>query len=357
MEREIQYASKQDRHPHLQWASVALLIFTGLFTLASLVLTVFVMSVPELEKDYSFNMINIIVSQLCCMLPPVVIVCHIKKYDFLTVMRLRKGINFLQVLMLIGISFGLIYVANGINSIFLGILEIFTGYAPSGSDLPIETLPQMIFAAFLYGLLPAFCEEFFFRGLVMRAFERFSAFAAIVFSAAIFGIMHGNLQQVLFAAVIGVVLAIVVRQTDSLVPAMIIHFTNNFLAMVINFVQTSSGVVEEQVAVTPMDTISSGITLVVSGLPILAILIPFIFYTKKRNLKKYGRKDPDELHKGYAAAIQAGNVRYTADGAAVPMNPAGRIPVFAYIALGVFLATQITNILTDFLVGIGVLGV
>ncbi|MBR3750820.1 MAG: CPBP family intramembrane metalloprotease [Clostridia bacterium] len=344
----------QQRHPHLQWASVALLIFTGLFTLASLVLTAFVIVSPELENDYSFNMINIIVSQLCCMLPPVVVVCHIKKADFLTVMRLRKGINFLQVLLLIGISFGLIYVANGVNSIFLGVLELTTGYVPSGSELPIDTLPQMIFAAFLYGLLPAFCEEFFFRGLVMRAFERFSAFAAIVFSALIFGIMHGNLQQVLFAAVIGVVLAVVVRQSDSIVPAMVIHFTNNFLAMVINFI--NSGAAEEEVVMTPVDTITGGFSLVIAGMPILALLIPYIFYTKKRNLKKYGRRDPEELSKGYADLVQAGNLRFTSEGA-VKMNPAGRLPVLAYVGLGVFLVTQLTNILTEFLIGIGVLGV
>ncbi len=356
MENRVQYANKQDRHPHLQWTAIALLILMVLGNIASTVLRAIATSVPGIVQDYSFNMINVIVSQLVCMLLPVIIVCNIKKYDFLTVMRLRKGVNFLQVLMLIGISFGLIYVANGINQVFMGLLEGFTGYRPSGSGLNVQTVPQAIFTAFLYGILPAFCEEFFFRGLVLRSFERFSAFAAIVLSAVIFGIMHGNLQQLLFASVIGVVFAIVVRYTDSIVPAMIMHFTNNFFAAITSYISSIVSSSEAQVDPTFIETISSGVSLVTLGLPILAIIVPYILYTRKRNERKYGKKDPEEVKKGYAGMIQQGNVAVTPDGA-VQLNPAGSKPVLAYIALGIYISSELFNILIDFLSGTGVLGV
>ena len=217
---------------------------------------------------------------------------------------------------------------------------------------------QMLFTALLYGMLPAFCEEFFFRGLIMRSLERFSPVMAVVGSAVLFGIMHGNLAQLLFATVIGLVLAIVVRRTDSLLPAMIIHFANNFIAIIITFVQQqliSSGAMENALAATPIETIATSIGMIISGAPFVGIIIPYIIYTKNRNKKKYGNPDPEELRKGYTEVLQSQNVTFR-NGEAVQVDRAGRVRVLAYVLMALFLASQLGSIILEFAVGTGLLG-
>ena len=103
---------RQSKHPHLLISAIALTVFTLLYSIVSVGLSAYVGIYPDARDDYSFNMILILLSQLACMLPPVLIMCGIRKMDFLSVMRLRKGVNFIQILMLLGISYGLIYVAN-----------------------------------------------------------------------------------------------------------------------------------------------------------------------------------------------------------------------------------------------------
>lgn len=54
---------------------------------------------------------------------------------------------------------------------------------------------------------------------------------AIIISALLFGLMHANIRQTLYTFVGGIVLAILAIKTRSILPAMIIHFTNNAVAV------------------------------------------------------------------------------------------------------------------------------
>lgn len=74
-------------------------------------------------------------------------------------------------------------------------------------------------------------EEMFFRGLLLERLSRsWSALAAVVVSAAVFGIIHLNPPQSLNAFVIAVVMGFIYLQTRSLVPVIVIHAINNGLA-------------------------------------------------------------------------------------------------------------------------------
>ena len=82
---------------------------------------------------------------------------------------------------------------------------------------------------FIYAcLIVPVTEELIYRGLCLRYAQRFGRVFAIVFSAALFGIMHGNLPQAGFAFYIGLVLGTVAVEY-SIVYAMLLHFINNFL--------------------------------------------------------------------------------------------------------------------------------
>ncbi len=103
--------------------------------------------------------------------------------------------------------------------------------------------PQMEDPAGFFGLaltvlasafLPALVEEFAFRGVVMGLLRPFGDGFAIVVSAVLFGLMHGNLVQAPFAVVVGLGLGYITVAARSMWPAIAAHFLNNLLATLFN---------------------------------------------------------------------------------------------------------------------------
>ncbi len=344
-EYTMEPAAAEKRFPPLTVSGGALLLFMGLFFTFSLVLSFLCACKPELQSDYGFNMINIIVSQLVCMLAPVLICMQISGCDFTASMRLRRGINGVQLLLLLPVAAGAFFFANGANSLFVTLLEQI-GYKPAGDSFTVSTLPQLIFASLLYGLLPAFCEEVFFRGMVMRSFERFSPKTAVLMSAMLFGIMHGNLQQVFFAFIFGVILAVADLEADSLVPSMLLHFANNFVAMLLTNMPDNA---EEAAEYTPAEQLfSMGIWIVLGGALLAAGLFGYIYYTRRRNRRLTGSDKPAELMPGFAGYLDSVRPGDPVTGRGGKAQRAGKRPALGYIALGLFIAAEAGMILLDF---------
>lgn len=101
-----------------------------------------------------------------------------------------------------------------------------TPTAPDTSVLTGLLLPILTTA-----ILPAFCEEFANRGLLLNGLlTENNARRSILFTAICFGLLHYNINQAIYAVFVGLVVGSLVYYTKSIFPAMIVHFTNNFLA-------------------------------------------------------------------------------------------------------------------------------
>ena len=83
-------------------------------------------------------------------------------------------------------------------------------------------LPMFLYA----GILGPIAEEILFRGLVLRSLRPYGKKFAIVVSAILFGLFHGNLMQVPFAFVVGLVLGYVALEY-SIGWAVVLHVMNN----------------------------------------------------------------------------------------------------------------------------------
>ena len=91
-------------------------------------------------------------------------------------------------------------------------------------------------ALFVIALAPAVCEELLFRGVVFHAVKAgHRTAAACAVTAVLFGCFHMSLVKFLPTGLMGLVLCIVVWQTGSIYPAMLMHFMNNALSVVISF--------------------------------------------------------------------------------------------------------------------------
>jgi len=82
---------------------------------------------------------------------------------------------------------------------------------------------------FLYiTILGPIAEELLFRGLILRLLRHCGKQGAIVFSALLFGLFHGNVVQIPFAFLVGLVLGYTAAEY-SIVWAMVLHIINNLV--------------------------------------------------------------------------------------------------------------------------------
>ena len=80
----------------------------------------------------------------------------------------------------------------------------------------------------LVALVGPVVEELFFRGAIERTLLRkYKPWVAIVVSGLIFGIVHMNPAQVVFASLAGMLLGWLYWRTRSLIPCMVVHVLNN----------------------------------------------------------------------------------------------------------------------------------
>ncbi len=107
--------------------------------------------------------------------------------------------------------------------------------------------------------LPSILEEVAFRGVILTMFLRFyNQPKAILFSAVGFGVIHlGNMLsggdpvwvtgQAVWAAIIGLFYGYVTIKTNSLLPAMIVHYLGNLFMPALNAYIQANATIPEQV--------------------------------------------------------------------------------------------------------------
>lgn len=92
----------------------------------------------------------------------------------------------------------------------------------------INMAPSLGLLLFFMAVLPAVCEEFAFRGVILRGLRKpLGNSGAILISAVLFGATHTILQQSLSAAVLGLVIGLVCVRTGNLLACIAFHAVYN----------------------------------------------------------------------------------------------------------------------------------
>lgn len=133
-------------------------------------------------------------------------------------------------ILMIFIGLGASMVGNFATNLLSIIMSLFniTFTAPDFSP-PVGLVPQIVFL-FHLSVLPAFFEEFAFRGVILARLRKFGDGFAILISAILFGVMHGNFVQAPFAFILGLALGYFYVLTGSIWVSVAIHFFNNLLS-------------------------------------------------------------------------------------------------------------------------------
>ena len=161
-----------------------------------------------------------------------VIFCKATKTDLNEILPSEK-ISFKKLVGVVAIGYTVCITANYIAQLFAVDLSIFgleTMYSDmkTGSTSILEHIVYIIAVS----VVPAVTEELVYRGCIMGRLRKYGDGFALITSAILFGMMHGNFTQAPFAFVVGLAAGWTVIYTNSIFPAMIIHWLNNFMSVI-----------------------------------------------------------------------------------------------------------------------------
>ena len=186
-------------------------------------------------------------------------------------------INFKSVLICIGIGI-IVFILNiAVSSFFSFILQLLGyGYC-TGVSSGTVSYPFWLFIVSLIttAVLPGFCEEVAHRGLLLNGFRDLGMKKAILLSALLFGLMHLNIEQFFYATLIGALLGFLTISTNSIFPAMIVHFMNNAISVYLEFASVNKLFLGD--FLSKIGELVSGSNMIVAMLIILLVLMCAIF--------------------------------------------------------------------------------
>ncbi len=97
------------------------------------------------------------------------------------------------------------------------------------SSMEMATAGSQTVSMFLYvGIIGPIVEELVYRGFAMRCLEKHGKVLAVIVSSIMFGVMHGNLPQAVFAFFVGLVLGYVAIEY-SIIWSIVLHILNNMV--------------------------------------------------------------------------------------------------------------------------------
>ncbi len=118
------------------------------------------------------------------------------------------------------------------------LMEWLATFGIPEPDLPETVLPTYSSLAvnlLSTAVLPAIIEEMIFRGYMLGTLRKHGDGFAVVTTAVLFGVFHGNILQMPFAVILGLALGYLTVITDCIWPAVLLHFSNNAMAVLLSF--------------------------------------------------------------------------------------------------------------------------
>ncbi|VDN47678.1 conserved membrane protein of unknown function [Petrocella atlantisensis] len=176
------------------------------------------MSVLQLEVNF---ISSILISQLGFVALSVVTYMIVTKSPVKPTLHLHK-IRPLDALICIGIAWSIMPSLSVINV----LSQFFVRNQIQDALLAVLDYPYL-FVILLTSVFPAIFEELLTRSLIISNYRKETVLVTCIISGLFFGFIHLNINQFLYAFVMGALMCYVVLITESIYSAMIIHFTIN----------------------------------------------------------------------------------------------------------------------------------
>ena len=201
----------------------------------------------------------------------------------------KSYVKITYLLPLVFLGMGASMAANMMASVFADNISVFGLQNNVSHSIRTNSALEIILYVVSTSLIPAFAEELAFRGVFMNVMRKYGDAFAIISSSLIFGAMHGNTTQIIFAFTLGLIFAYIDCKANSIIPSVIVHFLNNFYAVVMEILQTDS---------TMSETAYTLINVIVVAMFCLLGILSFIYLSSaEKNFYRMSNKDTNLFSK------------------------------------------------------------
>lgn len=160
--------------------------------------------------------------------------------------------------------------------------------------LKAADIANLALNVFFIALVPAICEELFFRGIVQKFAYSFlrKSWAAILVSGILFALLHFTVYEFVPIFLAGLLLAWVYQTTGSIWLNILLHFLNNGLQVVIAYFAVRSSELKKL-----DDNTVFAISISVLGLILLGISLTRLYTTRTPLPGNWSIEEPEEENK------------------------------------------------------------
>ncbi len=176
----------------------------------------------EVLRGYTDNNLVILLSSQVILVIPSIAYLMIYKINPCKAIRFHK-IGLSSVVLIVLFAFLITPLMNFINAISL----LFVRNDISNVINNIVENNSFLLSIFIVAFIPSILEEAVYRGIFYNEYRKVNPLKGMLLSAFLFGLMHGNINQFSYAFAMGIVFALLIEATNSIISTMIIHFIIN----------------------------------------------------------------------------------------------------------------------------------
>lgn len=138
-----------------------------------------------------------------------------------------------QLVVILMVSFFMMYAGNYLGIGITALLQLIPGVTASNPVEGITNGTALLPRLLIVSIAAPFIEEYIFRKTLIDRMQLYGQKTAVVVSAALFGLFHGNLSQFFYAFALGLVFGYVYVKSGKLRYSIGLHMLINFLGGVI----------------------------------------------------------------------------------------------------------------------------
>lgn len=231
--------------------------------------------------DIKDTRIILITSHIIMFIIPAIIYLMVTKQSAKDVLRLNK-LHFKDGMLIILLSF----ICQPIMTFFSILSQFFFDNEIANFMIEIINTPYILLLL-IVAVLPAITEEITIRGVVLSGYDNKNIYLSCIITGLFFGIMHLDPQQFLYATVLGFILAIIVRITNTIFASALMHFfingTSITLQKIISLFPQNNEIMEqaEEITLKSMTVMEKSLILGVYGIIAIAFAVAAYFIIKK----------------------------------------------------------------------------
>ncbi len=212
------------------WLGISLLLFEALFFAQTLFLSALAFVLPifvsPIAEQVTYSLTSAVLYAATFVLP-IALYRWLSKTEAVEPLRARAPMpKKTAAYVLFGLA--VVSAAAYLNALIVGLFDYGAFSEAVLNETEATTNLELALLFITLAVVPAFVEEFLFRGLVLSNLLPYGRTTAVIISAGLFGLMHQNVEQIFYATAAGLVIGWVYVCTKSIWPCILLHFCNNF---------------------------------------------------------------------------------------------------------------------------------